>query len=216
MTAQAGSASSLSAPAAASAMTARNDLRRLMRTKRQSLSPAARLVAAEGIAKRLIRARLLRRGHHVGVYLGVRGEAGLGPLIDRVRRLGCHLYLPRIVSLRSGRMEFLRFTSFADLKRNRLGILEPDRAARRIAPRALDRVLVPLLAFDEQGHRLGMGGGFYDRRFAFLRPGRHWRRPRLIGIAYDLQRVRQLDPHPWDVPLDAVVTEQGLYRTPAP
>lgn len=212
MTAQAGSASSLLAPTQASSLPERTDLRRLMRAKRQSLSSAERLFAAEGIARRLIGARLLRRGHHVGVYLGVRGEAGLAPLIQRANRLGCHLYLPRIVSLRSGRMEFLRFTSLAVLKRNRLGILEPDRLARRIAPRALDRVLVPLLAFDERGHRLGMGGGFYDRRFAFLRAGRRWRRPRLIGIAYDLQRVPQLDSHPWDVPLDAIVTEQRLYR----
>ncbi len=215
MTAQAGSASSLSGIAPGSSRPARTDLRRLMRVKRQSLSPADRLMAAEGIAKRLLGARLLRRGQHVGVYLSVRSEADLAPLIDRATRLGCHLYLPRIVSLRSGRMEFLRFTSLSGLTRNHLGILEPGRTARRIAPRALDRVLVPLLAFDERGHRLGMGGGFYDRRFSFLRSDRRWRRPRLIGVAYDLQRVPHLDPHPWDVPLDAIVTELRLYRTPA-
>jgi 5-formyltetrahydrofolate cyclo-ligase len=76
----------------------------------------------------------------------------------------------------------------------------------------LDLMLVPLVGFDGACNRIGMGGGFYDRTLAYLRRRRHWRRPRLIGIAHECQRVDRIDPRPWDIPLDAVVTEQGVYR----
>ena len=75
----------------------------------------------------------------------------------------------------------------------------------------LDLVLVPLVGFDGAGNRLGMGGGFYDRSFAFLGQ-RRWRRPRLVGVAFDLQRVDRLPRRAWDVPLDAVASERGCYR----
>ena len=96
---------------------------------------------------------------------------------------------------------------------NRFGIPEPDLpAASRCPVLALDLVLVPLVAFDEAGNRLGMGGGFYDRTFRYLRHRTCWRRPHLVGIAYDAQRVPAIDARRWDVPLDAVVTETALHR----
>jgi 5-formyltetrahydrofolate cyclo-ligase len=71
-------------------------------------------------------------------------------------------------------------------------------------------VLAPLVAFDRSGNRLGMGGGYYDRSFAYLRHRVHWRRPRLIGYAYGFQEVQALERAHWDVPLSGVVTELGL------
>jgi 5-formyltetrahydrofolate cyclo-ligase len=75
----------------------------------------------------------------------------------------------------------------------------------------LDLVLTPLVAFDAQGHRLGMGGGFYDRSFAYLLRHSRWLRPRLIGLAYDFQRQTRLPHQPWDVPLHAIATDHRLY-----
>jgi 5-formyltetrahydrofolate cyclo-ligase len=75
----------------------------------------------------------------------------------------------------------------------------------------LDLVLVPLVGFDARGNRLGMGGGFYDRHFAFLRNRQAWRRPLLIGIAFDVQRVPRLSGASHDVPLWGIVTERGTY-----
>jgi 5-formyltetrahydrofolate cyclo-ligase len=69
-----------------------------------------------------------------------------------------------------------------------------------------------LVGFDRACHRLGMGAGFYDRSLAFLQQRRHWRRPRLIGLAHECQRVEALAPKPWDIPLDAVITEAAIYR----
>ena len=77
--------------------------------------------------------------------------------------------------------------------------------------RELDLILAPLVGFDTHGNRLGMGGGYYDRTFAYLKHRLHWQKPRLIGLAYELQRVADLANHAWDVPLQSVVTEQHIY-----
>ena len=65
---------------------------------------------------------------------------------------------------------------------------------------------------ETHGNRLGMGGGYYDTSLAYLRTRRLFRKPKLIGVAYDFQRVAMLPSEPWDVPLDAVLTDRGLYR----
>ncbi len=214
MTAQAGSASSPSGVHAANSSATRDAVRRTMRSKRQALSSAERTRASRDIARRIVGAHLLRPGIRIAVYLPVRGEVDLTPIITRALRLRCHVYLPRVVDFRARRMEFFRFTDLASLTRSRLGLLEPPASMGPINPRKLDRVFVPLIAFDDQGRRLGTGGGFYDRRFAYLSAGRRWQRPRLIGVAYELQKLPAIDVHSWDVTLDAVVTERALYRAP--
>lgn len=216
MTAQAGSASSTGIGSAAERAAARHALRRLMRGQRAGLTPQDRHHAAQAFARQAQRARLLGPGMKVAAYIAVRNEADLAPLIARALKLGCQVYLPRVMNLGAGRMEFLRFRGLRHLRRNALGLLEPDRSSPRIAPRALDRVFVPLAAFDSQGNRLGTGGGFYDRRFAFLGSRRQWRRPRLIGVAYEMQRVPLVPTEPWDVVMDGVITERCLYRPHRP
>jgi 5-formyltetrahydrofolate cyclo-ligase len=105
------------------------------------------------------------------------------------------------------------------MRANRFGIPEPTSKGRHIRPaRHLDVLLVPLVGFDSTGNRIGMGGGYYDRTLAFLNRRRQWRRPRLIGIAHECQRVAAIEPRAWDVPLQAVATERRLYarsRRPA-
>jgi 5-formyltetrahydrofolate cyclo-ligase len=97
------------------------------------------------------------------------------------------------------------------MRRNHLNIPEPHhRPAQRRRAGQLDLILMPLVGFDEHGNRLGMGGGFYDRSLAFRRTRRHWRKPLLIGVAFELQRCPPLPTAAWDVPLDGIVTEHGL------
>jgi 5-formyltetrahydrofolate cyclo-ligase len=94
-----------------------------------------------------------------------------------------------------------------------VGIPEPERTHhQRIRPTALDLVLTPLVGFDDTGHRLGMGGGYYDRTFGFLNKRTRWRKPRLMGLAYELQRCQTLTRASWDVDLDAVATELAVYH----
>ncbi len=109
-------------------------------------------------------------------------------------------------------MSFFAHRLEAPLARNRFGIEEPLPGTPWINTRALDLVLAPLVAFDDHGHRLGMGGGFYDRHFGGLSDGL---RPLLIGIAHEVQRADALPAAPWDVPLDGILTEAG-WRTFSP
>jgi 5-formyltetrahydrofolate cyclo-ligase len=71
-------------------------------------------------------------------------------------------------------------------------------------------LLVPLVGFDAQGYRLGYGGGYYDRTLAAMTP-----RARAIGVGYELGRLETIHPQPHDVPMDAIVTEAGVFETPA-
>jgi 5-formyltetrahydrofolate cyclo-ligase len=190
----------------------REQLRRQLRQRRRELSASERDAAARSFARILQRHRLLRPGCRIAAYLAHGSEADLGPVIERARRRGCIVYLPAITNQRERRMAFLRYDPGAALRTNLYGIREPDpQHARRISVRQLDLVLVPLVAFDERGWRLGSGAGYYDRALRHLRSGRRWRRPRLIGVGYEFQRVPRLQPAPWDVPLDAILTPRALH-----
>jgi 5-formyltetrahydrofolate cyclo-ligase len=154
---------------------------------------------------------LLRPGRRIAIYIAHDAEADPGRVVQFARRLRCELYLPAIVDYRQRRMEFRHYVQGVRLRPNRYGIPEPDRAAAHVAVRQLDLVLLPLVAVDARGTRLGTGAGFYDRCLQHLRAGRRWRRPKLIGVAYEFQRVELLAARAWDVPLDALLTEKALY-----
>ena len=98
---------------------------------------------------------------------------------------------------------------------NRFGIGEP-RGTRHVHGARLDLALVPCVGFDDAGRRLGLGAGYYDRHFAYLNWPITWRRPRLLGLAFECQRVARLAPQPWDVALWGVVTESRVYGAAAP
>ena len=118
--------------------------------------------------------------------------------------MGKRLALPVIA--RNGVMDFFAYDVRAPLLPNRYGIMEPAPGARHVLTLSLGAVLVPLVAFDGEGNRLGMGGGFYDRHFAAAPDGL---RPLLIGVAHETQRAQSLPVETWDVPLDAVLTDAG-------
>ena len=181
-----------------------------MRRRRQSLTEAERRQAALAVTRRLKCARLLRPGMRVGVYLAARGELETAPIIAFAQRHGCQVYVPLVRSHRGGVMWFVPYST--PLRNSRFGTPEPrlGRAAR-VSVRWLDLVLVPLVAFGAAGERLGSGAGFFDRAFAYLHARRAWRKPLLIGLAYDWQRVEDLPARPWDVPLAAVITDRAIH-----
>ncbi len=190
----------------------RRALRAAIRRTRRALPPAEQARHADLCTHLLIGLSVFRNARRIAVYLPADGEIDTAPLIARARALGKMLYLPVLLPHGAGRLWFARYAADEALVDNRFGIPEPAHAVHtRISPLALDLVLTPLVAFDPQGHRLGMGGGFYDRSFAYLLRHTHWRRPRLIGLAHDFQCRPQLPHQPWDVPLHAVVTEKRVY-----
>jgi len=185
-------------------------LRRQLRGLRRQLSEAEQRHAARQLARLVQRSALFRRSRHIGFYLANDGELALTPLLEHAWAMRKICYLPVITP--DHRLRFAPYRPGDTLAPNVFGIPEPASAGLRIVDaRLLDLLLIPLVGFDTQGNRLGMGGGFYDRSLAFLRHRHHWRKPRLLGIAHALQRVDALDPQWWDIPLDGVATDQQLH-----
>jgi 5-formyltetrahydrofolate cyclo-ligase len=178
-------------------------LRRELRERRRALPAGQRIAAAEYLAGQLLALPFAPQSGYVAGYWATDGEIALHVWQLRLPP-GCIYCLPLLHE--DGRLRFAPWRSGDPLVSNRHGIPEPD-----VAPTSLlqaedmTMVITPLVGFDERGHRLGMGGGWYDRSFAF----RHQRvaPPWLVGAAFDAQRVDVLDREDWDVALDAVCTE---------
>lgn len=186
---------------------ARRALRALMRSRREALPPAVRLGAAEAMAQHLRRAPWYAAARSVAGYWAVRGELPLHALL--VPPLAFEYCLP--VLQPGNTLRFAAWRTGAPLATNAFGIPEPEVSSDALLPAAqLELVLVPLVAFDRRGGRLGSGAGYYDRSFAFLRDQSRPARPRLVGIAYGFQEVENLAVEAWDVPLDHVATEAGV------
>jgi len=119
------------------------------------------------------------------------------------------VYLPVICGRE---LRFARYEKATEFSRNRFGIPEPEhKKCELIHPRELDIVVVPTVAFDTAGNRIGMGAGYYDRSFRILKRRRQWCRPCFIGVAHDFQKTAPIKASSWDVPLRFAVTERETY-----
>ena len=182
------------------------ELRQRMRSRRALLDADRIRAHSEAVALRLERLEQYARAKRIAAYLAVRGEIDPGPFLQRAGASGRRLYVPAV---RGREMKFLPWTPAAEMKRASFGLMEPvvdDSEA--LEPAEIDLVLTPLVAFDDCGNRLGQGGGFYDRTFAFRRD--RAAPPLLVGLAHAFQQEPALEPQPWDVKVDLIVTEQGV------
>ncbi len=194
-------------------MDERKLIRQHMREQRRKLSTVERHNKALLACHHLKQSRLFQNSQHIALYLAHDGEMNPWNLIKTAWQWNKQCYLP-VLGLRPGnRLWFIPYQPQTKLSNNRFGIPEPvhSRQRRNLKPHSLDLILMPLVAFDPQGNRLGMGGGFYDRTLSFLHHRHSWRKPRLIGLAYEFQHINQLPCQNWDVPLDAIVTEKQIY-----
>ena len=190
--------------------TARRLLRAELNARRRAVSAGERAAAARRATLNADRVLHLVAGQRIAAYSALTVELDSLPLIELARSRGCHIFLPRIDRRRQSRA--MRFVELeGPLQENRLGIREPAGHAQ-VGARWLDLVFLPLVGFDRRGLRLGTGGGFYDRAFAFRQLRRVWHKPLLVGFGYAFQQVEQLAAQPHDVPLDAVVTDEGFMR----
>ncbi|KNC12024.1 5-formyltetrahydrofolate cyclo-ligase [Klebsiella sp. RIT-PI-d] len=181
----------------------RQEIRRLIRQRRRSLSIEQQTDMAQQAAARMMAYPPVVMAHSVALFLSFDGELDTRPLIDQLWRAGKRVYLPVLHPFSAGNLLFLRYHPQSELVMNRLKIQEPRLDVREVLPLAqLDVLIVPLVAFDAQGQRLGMGGGFYDRTL------QHWQQYRLqpVGYAHDCQQVDAIPVEEWDIPLPAVVT----------
>ena len=184
------------------------DQRRTALRARRALDPATRRAASQLACQRIARLPLFKRARRIGLYWPMTHEADPRPLLDMMSARQQPL-LPRVVD------DSLRFIAIDPVnfrhRRSALGITEPVGRLQRSVT-ALDLLIVPLAAFDSAARRIGMGGGFYDRTLAPVAAGGGYRGPRLLGLAFDVQRVDRIDARAWDVPLDGVVAPARVYR----
>ena len=163
------------------------------------------------IAQHFIRHPLYLKSHRIGMYLAVGGE--ISPkiiLMDALSR-GKQVFLPVIDPLNKGKLWFCPYQLGDVLLPNRFRILEPNPyIEKKVSPFTLDLVLTPLVAFDCKGNRIGMGGGYYDRTFSYLKRQSTWKTPRLIGLAHSFQEVKTIQANTWDIPIYGIATEKNL------
>ena len=186
----------------------RGKQRKAIRALRRSLYPQERKLRSDNVCNRLFRQPVFRSARNIALYLPADGEVDTAGIIGRCWTEGKRVYLPVLIPYLDNKLWFARYRPDTRLVSNRFGIPEPEAVHRqRIKPLALDLVLTPLVGFDHKGNRLGMGGGYYDRSFAFLLRRQSWKKPRLVGLAYDFQQMEKLPAKSWDVSLSAVATD---------
>ena len=185
----------------------RASLRRELRQRRRGLPAAARIAGAEALAERILALPFLPREGYVAGYWALDGEIGLHVLQLRLPP-GLVYCLPLLHG--DDQLRFAPWRPGDPLVTNRFGIPEPDvEPASGLPAEALAMAVMPLVGFDDAGRRLGMGGGWYDRAFAFRQ--RRAAPPWLVGAAFAAQQVPALDAAGWDVLPDAICTENATF-----
>jgi len=185
----------------------RRDLRQELRQGRRALPASERIAAANTLAEHLLALRFAPRSGYVAGYWAMDGEIALHAWQLRLPR-ACIYCLPVLGD--DQRLRFAPWKPGDALVSNRFGIPEPDLSPSSLLEAdAMSLVVMPLVGFDQHGNRLGMGGGWYDRSFAF----RHERTapPHLVGAAFAMQQVPPFEAETWDVRLDAVCTELRCF-----
>jgi 5-formyltetrahydrofolate cyclo-ligase len=166
------------------------------------------MAAAQGLRRSLEQLPEYHTDVRVAGYWATNGELPLNLAIPPLATRGQQFMLPVIGP--GKRLRFAPWSAGQDVQPNRYGIPEPVDPAELFEPFQLDLVLLPLLAFDRLGNRLGHGGGYYDRGFAFLKDQARPTEPLLVGIGYAFQELPAIEPAAWDVQLDYIATEQEL------
>lgn len=183
-------------------------LRKVLRAKRRALTAKQQKQAADRFLKHFKTTLNAPSVKRIAVYLSSDGELDLTPLIQHCWRQHIEVYLPVLHRFRRS-LWFAQYTHKTQLLNNRFAIPEPANS-KLIRPWQLNRIFLPLVGFDEHGGRLGMGGGFYDRTLS--QQNRWPSKPKLIGVAHDVQRVERIPLEPWDIPLDMIASPSGQYK----
>jgi 5-formyltetrahydrofolate cyclo-ligase len=190
-------------------------LRKKYRDIRSHVTPALRHEAALAAASHFLNMPQFKQSKHIACYLSLKDEFDSAPIIEAIWNAKKICYIP-VLAEKNKDQNYLRFVRYEygdPLHMNRYSILEPTNFKQEINPDEIDIVILPLLAFDKHGHRLGTGGGYYDRTFEFhhgvLRDDPN-KKPKLIGLGYAAQQAESVPEDPWDIVLDGVITEKAF------
>jgi 5-formyltetrahydrofolate cyclo-ligase len=173
---------------------------------RNGTTESFRLEAAATAAALLAEHPVFKKSTNIACYCAHKNEFETLPMMQAIFRSQKKCYLP--VLCEGNTLGFVRYEEGDELEVNQFGILEPFDSSRKIAVDKLDLIIMPLVAYDSQGRRLGMGGGFYDRTLASMHV--HSSKPHLLGLAYASQHIDELPSDSWDINIHSVITELGI------
>lgn len=189
--------------------TQRQQIRATIRKVRQQLSAEQQHTAAKQITHNTLQHPKIIQAKNIALFLSFDGEIDTKPLINALWQQQKNVFLPVLHPFNRHNLLFLRYTPETQLVKNRFNIDEPPLDVRYVLPlENLDIMMVPLVAFDNKGQRLGMGGGFYDRTLA------NWQQKTFfpIGLAHDCQHVDSLPFEYWDIPLPEIITPKKIWH----
>jgi len=192
----------------------RDQIRQQVRAARRALSAQQQIMDAEKLLVRLIKLEKVQRASSIAISLAFDGEIDTRPFINWCWENNKQVYLPVVDPFNKGHLLFLHYTKNTEMVTNKYGISEPKLNPLHICPISqLDIVFTPLVAFDKQGNRIGMGGGYYDRMLAPWFKEKKGAYP--IGLAHDCQQLTKLPTASWDVPLPEIITpsQHHLFTT---
>ncbi|GLR74701.1 5-formyltetrahydrofolate cyclo-ligase [Aliivibrio sifiae] len=192
-------------------MTSRRQIRQSIRQHRNALSPQEQTQAAKDLVLQCANDPYIQKAKSIAIYLSVDGEIDTSLLIEWLWQQGKSVYLPVIDPFSKGHLLFLQYHSTTTLLLNKYQIPEPKLDKTQMVPvNELDIIITPLVAFDQTGNRLGMGGGYYDRTLV------NWHHsqtgPMPLGIAHACQQVKLLPIESWDVPLPRIITPTQTWH----
>lgn len=190
----------------------RDLLRKPLLKQRRALTTEARVNAGVRLLQNLQQYLGNKIPAHAAGYLSVGGEIDLSPALHWLRQQGCKTWLPIIREQFNGQLRFAPFTDSTNFVIGQhFKIPEPEFDDTDLCcANDLDLVLVPLVAFDHNGNRLGMGGGYYDKSFSY-RLNQRMPSQQFVGVAHEFQSLDTVPSEHWDVPLDTVLTEEHIY-----
>ncbi|HBO37903.1 MAG TPA: 5-formyltetrahydrofolate cyclo-ligase [Pasteurellaceae bacterium] len=180
----------------------RQQIRTQIRKTRQKLTALEQRQAEQSITRQALQLIEQRQAKNIGLYLSFDSEISTKSLIEELFSQQKNIYLPVLHPFCAGYLLFLHYRPDTVMVKNKYGIPEPQLNVQHIlAIDELDIVFTPLVAFDKQKNRLGMGGGFYDRTL------QNWQQKSFIpvGLAHHCQQVEELPVEPWDMPLFSIL-----------
>lgn len=188
----------------------KEQLRKKFKKQRQQVLPLYKQEAALAAAQILITQNIFKQCTHIACYLPYQNEFNTIPIIENIWLHHKTCYLPILTPEKE--LLFASYHEGEELQENRYSILEPIKT-ETIKAHELELVILPLIAFDAKGNRLGTGGGYYDRTFSFLQSlSKTAPRPFLLGLGYALQQINEIPVDVWDIKLDGVLTEKGWQQ----
>ncbi|WP_159565915.1 5-formyltetrahydrofolate cyclo-ligase [Budvicia diplopodorum] len=185
------------------------EIRKHIRRLRNQLTPQQQHSAVDNVMNQLLQHPKIQAAQHISLFISFDGEINTQPIIEALWQQQKSVYLPVLHPFSRGNLLFLRYTPQTAMKAHPFGLMEPKLNVNNVLPTAeLDVIITPMVAFDAEGHRLGMGGGYYDRTL------KHWQRNQTypIGIAHDCQQVERLPRQSWDIPLPEIITPSQTWK----